>query len=67
MTGSNLTCQIVNNLSLSMDIVLIGVPQSSVLGHLLFLIYINNLNKAIQYCKLHHFTDDTNFFIQVRL
>ena len=33
-----------------------------VLGPLLFLIYINNLHNAIQYCKLHHFAEDTNLF-----
>ena len=35
-----------------------GVPQGSVLGLLLFL-YINDLNQAIKFCKVHHFTDDT--------
>ena len=27
----------------------------------MFLLYINDLNKAVEHSKVHHFTDDTNF------
>ena len=33
----------------------------SILGPLLW-IYISDLHKAIQHCKVHQFADDTNFF-----
>ena len=34
--------------------------SSGFLGRLLFLLYINDLNQVIKFCKIHHFADDTN-------
>ena len=34
--------------------------QGSVLGPLLVLLYVNEVNQVITFCKVHHFADDTN-------
>lgn len=41
-----------------------GVPQGTVLGPLLFLVYVNDLPDAVQ-CPLRMFADDTKLFARV--
>ena len=50
----------INGFHSNVNAICCGVPQDSILGPLLFLIYINDLHFATKYCKVHHFADDTN-------
>ena len=50
----------INKMDSQTDDISYGVPQGSVLGPLLFLIYISDLKRAIKFSYIRHFPDDTN-------
>ena len=50
---------VLNNSESSFKQIVCGVPQGSILGPLLFLVYLNDLHKAVNNSITYHFADDT--------
>ena len=60
-------CVSINGFDSGLAAINCGIPQGSVLGPLLFLLYVNDLNQAIKFCKVHHFADDSNKLVNADL
>ena len=50
----------INGISSESRVIHHGVPQGSVLGPILFLLYTNDLHNCIKHSTTFHFADDTN-------
>lgn len=59
-------CVIVNGEKSEMKDVLSGVPQGSVLGPLLFVIYVNDLVEEIKNSSIFLYADDTKLFKEIK-
>jgi hypothetical protein len=56
---------VINGQFSSWSLIQAGVPQGSVLGPLLFLIFINDITHIVKHCHIRMFADDTSLFIEV--
>lgn len=62
LAGRSQVVEVNGTLSEAMPI-LRGVPQGSVLGPLLFSLYINDVGNSLKHCKFHLFADDLQIYI----
>ena len=56
-------CTIANDKVSNEQLITYGVPQGSVCGPLLFLLYINGISKVLKKCKVSLYADDTVLYL----
>ena len=53
----------INKTRSSDKLISIGVPQGLILSPILFILFINDFHKAVDFSTVHHFADDTNLLL----
>ena len=61
----NLNCVIYNDTKSDFSNINIGVPRGSILGHLLFNIFLSDLHIVFNYSIPILFADDTNLILKI--
>ena len=62
LTG-RVQCTKVNNVLSDPGDVTCGVPQGSILGPLMFILYMNDIKQVLTYCKISLYADDTVIWV----
>lgn len=60
-------CVVVGSQMSSFLEVFTGVPQGSILGPLLFSLYVNELPRLVKHCSVHMYADDVQLFLSCPL
>lgn len=56
----------VNNVDSEKETIITGVPQGSILGPLLFILYVNDLPGCVRKCEVNMYADDTAIYYSHR-
>ena len=65
--SKRMQCTVIGNIQSNLNLVKCGVPQGSILGPLLFLLYINDIVLSSDLFKFVLFADDTSLFIHIKI
>jgi hypothetical protein len=57
---------LINNVKSEMQSIETGVPQGSILGPLLFILYVNDLPGCVQKCQINMYADDTAIYFSAK-